>query len=171
MTAEMLFDGWDPPVREPLPSEDMSLSAGRRLTLRQAEQVTAGIHPLTRGPLHPLASRHRDADAPKDDPFTCGSCLFRRGREWGDYTYPKCWLPNPQKGADAHFAELYSRVTHGPASDVRAWWPACPDYSPGDRISNDAARYIPSTPVEGPVETHGVVSGPAHTLGVDTERR
>lgn len=29
----------------------------------------------------------------------------------------------------------------------------------------------PSTPVEGPVETHGVVSGPAHTLGVDTERR
>lgn len=142
--SETLFDGWEPEVRQPRPSEDTSLSAGQRLTLRQAEMVADGIHPLTRGPLHPLASRHRDASAPKGDPFTCGSCHFRRVEKYHDYAYPKCWLPNPKVGADAPQARIYARVSHGATSDVRAWWPACPDYTPGDSgLSPDAARSLP----------------------------
>lgn len=53
------------------------------------------------------------------------------------------WLPTPGVGADQPMARLYRRVTHGAGSDVRAWWPACQDYSPGDSISDDAARFIP----------------------------
>ena len=141
--SETLFEGWEPGTRTLRPSEETSLSAGRRLTLRQAEQIADGIHPLTRGPLHELASTHRDASAPKADPFTCGSCLFRKAEKYRNGTYAKCWLPSPKAGADAPQARIYDRVTHGPATDVRAWWPACTDYSPGDRISDDAARCIP----------------------------
>src|SRR5690349_21097466 len=108
-----LFEGWEPPTRQPKPSEDMTLSAGRRLTLRQAEMVMLGIHPLTRGPLHPLASRHRDASAPKDDPFTCGSCYFRNVEKYHDRSYPKCWLPGPGASADR---PIYPRVSHGATS-------------------------------------------------------
>jgi hypothetical protein len=148
VVSETLFDGWEPEVREPRPSEDMSLSPGLRLTLRQAEMVTNGVHPLTRGPLHPLASKHRDADAPKDDPFTCGSCYFRNSADYHNRSYAKCWLPGPKTGQEIKYGAVtvtvgYPRVTHGAASDVRAWWPACPDYSPGDSLSPDAARSIP----------------------------
>jgi hypothetical protein len=105
--------------------------------------VTAGIHPLTRGKLHPLASTHRDSSAPKDDPFTCGSCYFRRVEKYHDRSYPKCWLPSPAASADGSRAQVYRRVTNSETSDVRAWWPACPDYSPGASLSPDAARGIP----------------------------
>lgn len=146
--AETLFDGWEPEVRELRPSEDMTLSAGRRLTLRQAEMVTNGIHPLTRGPLHSLASTHRDADAPRDDPFTCGSCYFRSAAGYHGRSYAKCFLPGPNTGQEVGAGPVtviigYPRVAHSAASDVRAWWPACPDYSPGDSLSPDAARSIP----------------------------
>lgn len=134
---EPLFAGYEPP---PTPEPGPQLSAGQRLTLRQSEMVANGIHPLTRGRLHPLASTHRDASAPKDDPFTCGSCYFRTVEKYHDHSYPKCWLPGPNASADR---PTYPRVTHGPASDVRAWWPACPDYSPGASLSPDAARGIP----------------------------
>lgn len=123
-----LFEGYEPP--EPIETE--GLSAGQRLTLRQARDVSIGRHPLTGGAIHPQASRHRDAASPKDDPFTCGSCHFREILGHHSRSYPKCLLPS-----------MPSRVTHGPASDVRAWWPACSDYSPGSAISPDAARSIP----------------------------
>jgi hypothetical protein len=134
-----LFGGYEPPAPESIEK----LSADRRRTQRQAENIAAGIHPLTKGPLHPLASRNRDADSPKRDPFTCGSCRFRESPEYHNKAWPKCFLPNPAYGADAPFAVLYSRVTHSAASDVRAWWPACTDYSPGDSLSPDAVRHIP----------------------------
>ena len=35
------------------------------------------------------------------------------------------------------------RISGSVATDVRAWWPACPEYTPGDRLSDDAARHIP----------------------------
>lgn len=119
------------------------LSADQRRTLRQAEDVATGRHPLTGGPLHPLASRHRDAGAPKSDPFTCGSCYFRSVEQYHGRSYPKCWLPNPNVGAGAPSTRIYDRVSHSASSDVRAWWPACPDYRPGDALSPDAARSIP----------------------------
>ena len=133
-----LFPGYEPEVMEPAPP----LSADRRRTLRQAAKVAAGIHPLTGGPLHELASRHRDADAPRDDPFTCGSCRFREVLRYHGKSYPKC------TNAGTQSAEQYERfgppkVTHSAATDVRAWWPACRDYTPGGRLSTDAARYIP----------------------------
>lgn len=123
MTGDVpLFDGYEPP-----PSED--LSADQRRTRRQHQQVQAGVHPLTGGPLHPLASRHRDPASPKQDPFTCGSCWYRVLSPHG---YPKCTAGDGQ------------RVTAGAATDVRAWWPACPAYSPAARdVSPDAARGLP----------------------------
>lgn len=136
-TSEALFAGYEPP---PAPEP---MSADRRRTHRQAADVAAGRHPLTGGPLHPLASRHRDAAAPKDDPFTCGSCYYRDTVGHHDKTYPKCLLPAPV-GADQPMRKIYTRVTAGPASDVRAWWPACRDYVPGaGGLSPDAARCIP----------------------------
>ena len=155
MNAEMhddvpLFAGYEPP---PAPEPAAPVSAGRRLTLRQAAMIAVGTHPLTRGPIHSLASRHRDADAPKDDPFTCGSCYFRNSARYHNQSYSKCWLPGPDTGEVRDYGGVrvtvgYPRVTHGAASDVRAWWPACPDYSPGDSLSPDAARSIPGGDVQ-----------------------
>lgn len=123
-----LFEGFEPP---PAPEGDNDLSADRRRTKRQADLIAGGIHPLTKRPIHRLASRHRDARSPKSDPFTCGSCYFREVLGYHGRAFPKCTLDE-------------SRVSHSAASDVRAWWPACTDYSPGDRLlSPDAARSIP----------------------------
>lgn len=145
--SETLFEGY-----EPEPVEVEVLSPDRRRTARQAAFVAAGVHPLTKGPLHPLASRHRDADAPKTDPFTCGSCAYRVVEKYHDRSYPKCLLPGTVRafrrqpdGEWRHeWVDGYPRVSNSAASDVRAWWPACPDYSPGDNgLSPDAARHIP----------------------------
>lgn len=138
MSDDQLFPGYDNP--EPAPA----VSAGRRRTARQAAAVTAGRHPLTGQQLHPLASPNRDAQAPKDDPYTCGSCYFRGTVAMTRHsTFPKCLLPDPTAGADAPQDRIYTRVSGSETSDVRAWWPACPDYSPGDSLSPDAARSIP----------------------------
>ena len=119
---EPLFPGYEaPPVEE--------LSPDRRRTARQQADVEAGRE-RHGGRLHVLASRHRDADAPKDDPFTCGTCWFREVLSYHNRSYAKC------------VAGDGIRVTHGAGSDVRAWWPACPDYSPSDRLSSDAARTV-----------------------------
>lgn len=96
-----LFDGPAPIVLE----VREALSAGRRLTLRQREQVAAGIHPLTGQKAAPELG-------------TCGQCRFRvPGR------YAKCHYRPGDTGP-------LLRVTHGPATDVRAWWPACPQFQP-----------------------------------------
>lgn len=134
-----LFGGYEPP---PAPEPEPPLSADRRRTLRQAQQIAAGLHPLTGQRLHLLASRHRDATAPKSDPFTCGSCYFREVWRYHGRSYAKCVFSG-SRGADEVEKFGYPRVSHGAATDVRAWWPACPDYSPGDSLSPDAARSIP----------------------------
>lgn len=102
---------------EPLLPPDVdpeTLSADRQRTLRQAANVAAGIHPLTLGPLHPSAVRTAERGDSPGRPYTCGTCTLRRPSAG----YPKCW-------ADDH-----GRITRGAGSDVRAWWPACPDYQP-----------------------------------------
>jgi hypothetical protein len=128
---EALFPGYEPPAAE---QPEEPLSAGQRLTRRQQRDVTNGVHPLTRGPLHPEATTRRHGpiaghdpdtchgDVPCSgprDPFTCGSCLHR-----DPHGFPKCDLPGPTG------RPIPERHTHGPATDVRAWWPACPDYEP-----------------------------------------
>ncbi len=107
MTADVL-----PGMPEPSPAfEKPARSAGQRLTERQAQDVRKGHHPLTGGPLHDLA----DTTARKGDPaglaYRCGTCVHRVSlNHHGEY-WPKCDL---------------STITHGQATDVRAWWPACP---------------------------------------------
>ena len=107
-----LFGGFEP--TDPTPAED--LSAGQRLTRRQAADIALGRHPLTGGQLHPDADR--DNASGSREPFTCGTCTHRR--PGGFRAYPKC------TNFDGRL------ITHGPASDVRAWWPACTYYEPKD---------------------------------------
>jgi hypothetical protein len=80
------------------------MSADRRRTARQYAQAAAGIHPLT-------GSR-----ADPDPTHSCGNCYFRR--PGGPRGYPKCWYRPGETGPLA-------RITGGPATDVRAWWPGC----------------------------------------------
>jgi hypothetical protein len=111
-----LFDLPAGAVHQPVPE---SLSAGGRRRVRQAAAVAAGVHPLAlvMAPIsmHPDASRAATALDPPNLPLRCGTCWWRRDTAWG---YPKCW-----HDGDA-------RISHGDATTVRAWWPACTDYRP-----------------------------------------
>lgn len=98
------------------------MSAGRRLTMRQVLDLAKGRHPLTGGPLHELAAPAGDRAA---DGLRCGTCMFRAPIGGHTRAYPKCWWPNEGGGP---FRGTPLRVTHGPATDVRGWWPACADY-------------------------------------------
>lgn len=79
------------------PAEAEPLSYTRRLTLRKQRQLDAGIHPVTRRPLLPIA-----------DGKTCGGCdhHFSHSR---NQTWHKCDL----------------NATRGAATDLRVRWPAC----------------------------------------------
>lgn len=110
--SDVLFDGYEPARIDP------ELSPGRRLTLRQQAYIRVGRHPLTHGPLHIEGSRAATRDDEPGQPLTCGTCVFRRLHRWHNDTWPKC------VSHDRTF------VTHSTATDVRAWWPACPSYLP-----------------------------------------
>jgi hypothetical protein len=130
MTELALFDAapYLVPTAEVEPGE--KLSAGRRLTLRQAADLARGRHPLTGGPLHPDAAPHDDRSAPG---ARCGSCRFRALFGHHDRTYPKCSYPVPTRdGEPIHPAdhERMTRVAHSAASDCRSWWPACISHQP-----------------------------------------
>jgi hypothetical protein len=103
------------PEQEPIEK----LSADRRRTLRQKADVSVGRHPLTRGKARP-------------DLGTCGDCRFRVIYSRFPRIYPKC----------VGHGGIYD--TRSAASDVRAWWPACERFEPGDPISDDAARWTPA---------------------------
>jgi hypothetical protein len=111
-------------------------TAGERLRFRQAARITAGMHPLSLQrpiPLHPDAPR----DAAKDDGGTyprCGTCRFRWTVGGGAQSYPKCTFGRVSRylTADRLLVTPGPRESHGPATDVRAWWPACIDYSPAE---------------------------------------
>jgi hypothetical protein len=87
------------------------LSPDRRRTLRQRAAVDRGVHPLTGGRARP-------------DLGTCGDCVHRFVVPWHDRSYPKCDL-GPR--------------THGPGTDVRAWWPACDRFEPSPSVK-EASR-------------------------------
>jgi hypothetical protein len=108
---DTLFEGFEPlPLLEHPELDSDRLSAGRRFTARVLFDVHRGIHPLMRTQLHPEASRDASSTDPRHLPFTCGTCT---NRDVGGY--PKC-LIGPQ--------------SHSVTTDVRAWWPACPQYQP-----------------------------------------
>ncbi|MER7002236.1 hypothetical protein ABT297_04195 [Dactylosporangium sp. NPDC000555] len=111
VTAEVaLFDV------EPAP-ERPKLSGDARRRNRQDEAMRHGQHPLavtlkTSIPLHPKAPA--DATDRTVKGLRCGSC---RHRESGAVRgFPKCMLPGPTG---------LPRVTRGPGTDCRGWWPAC----------------------------------------------
>ena len=105
-----LFDADPYYVAPPEPPEP--LSPDRRRTLRQRNDIAAGRHPLAGAPLHDQAPTDAiPGDRPR--PFTCGTCTHRDLRQHGANPYPKCDI---------------GPITGGPATDVRAWWPACIHY-------------------------------------------
>lgn len=119
--TETLFPELVPvPLPEPEPVE--KLSADRRRTLRQRRDVERGIHPLN------------GLQLVGDGSTTCGNCAFRELFTYHRRSYPKCTARDG----------VY--LTHGPASDVRAWWPSCPLWEPDTtdpKVSPDAARWKP----------------------------
>lgn len=136
--AQQLFPGYEPP-----PDAETGLSADRKRTLRQADEIRRGIHPLTKSRVHVLSDTDPQPTDAKNLPYRCGSCVFRVVTRYHNHGYPKCLHPGV-RGADEVEVIGYPHASHGAASDVRAWWPACRDYSGGDTaLSPDAARYIP----------------------------
>jgi hypothetical protein len=104
MTPEPADEGlFDAEPYQVTPAPELGVDARR--TLRQLEVLATGYHPVSRLKLHPDAppAQDRRASGPR-----CGDCahLFRKVK---GSTYLKC-------GENA---------TGGPATDLRAWWPAC----------------------------------------------
>ncbi|WP_119728364.1 hypothetical protein [Thermomonospora amylolytica] len=115
---DALFDVPGPAPAEPGPK----LSADQRRARRQAAAMNRGSHPLSVTLNSPLAL-HPDA-APGDDRkasgLRCGTCRWRVSLGHHSRAYPKCTFGD---GA---------RISHGAGTDVRAWWPACRDYTPAE---------------------------------------
>ena len=88
----------------PDPPAAPSTTPAQRLRGRQQATIAAGQHPLNGLPL--LA-----------DPAgkTCGTCAHRWQHTMASKPYPKCDL---------------GPTSHGPKTDVHAWWPACTQWEP-----------------------------------------
>jgi hypothetical protein len=120
--AGLALFGMEPETGEPA----AGLSDGRRRTMRQKALIDAGRHPLsavTSRPLrlHPGAPDPDDRKAPGP---RCGNCQFIEA--WGAHGYLKCLRGDKQPFA-----------THGAATDLRRWWPAC-EYWQGAADRNEA---------------------------------
>lgn len=116
------------------------LSPDARRLARQAEELAAGYHPVTKLKLHEEAAPADDRDAPGR---RCGSCRFRVRLGYRRKSYPKCLNPGGM-GADEIDVLGPPYVSHGAGTDVPKWWPGCRDHSYGDRkVSDDAARWVP----------------------------
>jgi len=108
-----VFGGSVPAAAVPTPPP-RRFGADVRRTERQRQIVLDGMHPLTGGRLHPDAPR--DATDAHAAGLRCGSCAHRVLRSAGGKAWPKC---------RAYHGRY---LTNGAATDVRAWWPACPAY-------------------------------------------
>lgn len=114
--APGLFDA-DPYLVTPAPAPVQGADARR--TLRQVEILATGYHPVSRLKLHPDAPpvEDRTAEGPR-----CGNCSHLFRKVMGS-TYLKCG----------------QNTTGGPATDLRAWWPACAAW----KASSDAPASAP----------------------------
>jgi len=100
----------------------VKLSEGRRRTLRQAQAMAHGSHPLAllgaHLRLHPDAPPADDRKAPGP---RCGGCAFTERNERG---FLKC-----ARGRSGEICTPSFRSgpyeTHGGGSDLKLWWPAC----------------------------------------------
>lgn len=109
---DALFEPDPTQVRTDEAAEQMS--ATRRRTLQQAEDIAAGSHPLSR-PLGRHLPLHAEA-VPKltrvGDSRRCGNCRFRQLLTYHNSTYPKCTKDGMP-------------VNHSTSTDVRRGWPGC----------------------------------------------
>lgn len=139
--ADTLFDA-TPYVVE-LPPPGPKLSEQRRRTIRQEQAIANGVHPLGLAlgspiRMHPDAPRDRTSPGPR-----CGSCWYRTVLAYRKRSYGKC-LYGLENETDSNPQGYAPRVTHGAGTDVRSWWGACLDYSPGEpAMSRDASRFVP----------------------------
>lgn len=118
----------EPPRVEPLPPVDgVALSTDRARTRRQAELLADGWHPVAGRLLHPAAASAHDRQAPG---LRCRSCRFRLTANHGTAgSYAKCYWPGEET---VDRLDNLPRFSRGPATDIRAWWPACADYEAAD---------------------------------------
>lgn len=116
----------------PLSTDPPRLSPDRARTARQYRDVENGLNPLTRTPKHP--------DAPDDcsptDRYpregTCGTCKFRTSIEEGTKRLTRASgeiVEVPKVALKCGFRKG-ERISYGPATDIRSWWPGCGDYKP-----------------------------------------
>lgn len=105
----------------PPPAEKLSRGQARRRLVYT--RIATGEHPLGKGiRLHPDAARDISDNR---DGLRCGMCRYRVLTRHHDKTYPKCRFPVEFGGVPT-----YPRDTGSESSDIRAWWPACVDWSP-----------------------------------------
>jgi len=95
---------FDPGPVELAPADDPALSAGQRLTLRNAAELAAGRHPATGLPL-------------ADGTETCGGCAHHEHVHHHDRHWHKC-------------TQHRLGMSHSAASDIRVSWPACTRFIP-----------------------------------------
>lgn len=118
MTAE-LFDS--APWRvAPAPPEVDDRTPEQRRRDRQLRLLETGVHPITHRRLHVDAPPPGDRNAPGP---RCGTCRFRELFQHHDRRWPKCFY-----GWDGDYRHDVPYASHGAATDVRAWWPACVAY-------------------------------------------
>lgn len=118
------------------PADKPWRGADARRTLRQKAVIGQGGHPLG---LHPAAADGR----------TCGNCRFRKAIGTGSSrSHPKCVIEKGPRSSTGLTNCPFPRVSAGPGTDVRKWWPGCTDHEWGDNsLSPDAARSGPASPV------------------------
>jgi hypothetical protein len=147
-----LFDAGPYVVEQPELEPATKVSPDRRRTIRQAAAIARGGHPLalafTTIRMHPDADRSasRTDRLVRSIPLRCGSCRFRQLFDSGEHsgTFWKCMYRNDNPTDSRPDVDPFPRVSFSGATDVRAWWPACTDYTAGDQlVSDDAARWFP----------------------------
>ena len=103
-------------------------SPAQRRTQRQHQAVQDGLNPLTMQPQHD----HAPADCCAKDrhlrQYTCGTCAFFLVLNTGRGRALKCGYGDGE------------RISYGPATSIRAWWPACQQFEPDPNTFPDAGR-------------------------------
>lgn len=108
------------------------ITPDRLRTQRRQQAVDDGLNPLTMTPAHPDAP----TDTSPNDRYprygTCGTCTHLIAVLIGQRKRAlKCNFGGTPK-------RLGPRVTLGPATDVRAWWPGCEQYDSDGRTEPPA---------------------------------
>lgn len=129
-----------PGMPESLPASP-ALSADRKRTVRQRQAIEWGSHPLAVALDGPLGLHPRQAEEGR----RCGNCAFRELINRGNGAYPKCVVDRGPFSRTRAFPEAPPRYSAGAGTDVRKWWPGCPDHEFGDpTLDPDAARSGPA---------------------------